>query len=122
MIPKKIYLSKEELEGVLTGERMGSIDEPYDVMTEEYVNLKQVWHDASEEPLDKDKRILSYSEDFDYFIMAFPNHLMIDVFHISKERKYNFNGEFFDWSKIVAYFILTKWAYISDLLPKGGEQ
>ena len=48
MLPKKIYLTEQELQDTITCERMVSIDEPYRDMTEEYTNLNQVWHDANE--------------------------------------------------------------------------
>lgn len=38
----------------------------------------------------------------------------------------NFIAEFFDgsvtWRNIVLYYKATMWAYISDLLPKGGKK
>ena len=48
MLPKKIYLTEQELQDTITCERMVSIDEPYRDMTEEYTNLNQVWTDANE--------------------------------------------------------------------------
>lgn len=27
-----------------------------------------------------------------------------------------------EWAKFVAYNSITKWCYIEDLLPKGGEK
>ena len=48
MLPKKIYLTEQELQDTITCERMVSIDEPYRDMTEEYTNLNQVWNDANE--------------------------------------------------------------------------
>ncbi len=42
------------------------------------------WHDASEEPQDKNERILSYSEYFDCFFLDFPNYLMIPIFFKSE--------------------------------------
>ena len=69
-----------------------------------------VWHDASEEPQYKNKRILSYSEYFDYFFVDFPSYLMIKD-----------GGQFKNWETVVLRNKISKWAYISDLLPKGGE-
>lgn len=43
----------------------------------EYIDLSQVWHDASEIPQNKNKCILAYSKYFDYFFLDFPNYLMI---------------------------------------------
>lgn len=70
-----------------------------------------VWHDASEEPQDKNRRILSYSEYFDCFFLDFPNYLMI------KDGGQNKN-----WETVVLRYKMSKWAYVSDLFPKGGEK
>ena len=40
-------------------------------------NLKSLWHDASEEPQYKNKRILAYSEYYDYPFAEFPNYLIV---------------------------------------------
>lgn len=67
------------------------------------IDLSQVWHDASEEPKLKAWCIVQIDENaFDTFIMA-----------IDK------NGSWAKWSRSVN---ITRWAYIKDLLPKGGEQ
>lgn len=69
----------------------------------EYTDLSQAWHDASEEPKLKAWCIVQIDENaFDTFIMA-----------IDK------NGSWVKWSRSVN---ITRWAYIEDLLPKGGEQ
>lgn len=74
-------------------------------------NLESLWHDASEEPQYKNKRILSYSEHFDYFFTEFPNYLMVKD-----------GGQNKDWETAVLRNKISKWAYESDLLPKGGEK
>ena len=60
-----------------------------------------VWHDASEEP--------KINEDV----------VLYDCCG-------NFIAEFFDgsvtWRNIVLYYISTLWAYVADVLPKGGEK
>lgn len=70
-------------------------------------NLASLWHDASEEPQDKDKRILTYSKLFDYFSMDFPNYLMV-----------KYGGQFKDWETVVLRNKISKWAYLKDLKPK----
>lgn len=70
-----------------------------------------VWHDASEEPQDKNRRILCYSEYFDCFFLDFPNYLMIKDGGVNK-----------DWETVVLRNKISKWAYVSDLFPKGGEE
>ena len=74
-------------------------------------NLERLWHDASEEPQYKNKRILAYSEYFDRFFVDFPSYLMIKD-----------GGQFKNWETVVLRNKISKWAYISDLSPKGGEQ
>lgn len=74
-------------------------------------NLDSLWHDASEEPQDKNERILSYSEYFNCFFLDFPNYLMI------KDGGQNKN-----WETVVLRYKMSKWAYVSDLFPKGGEE
>lgn len=70
-----------------------------------------VWHDASEEPQDKNERILSYSEYFDCFFLDFPNYLIIKD-----------GGQKKNWETVVLRYKMSKWAYVSDLLPKGGAR
>lgn len=71
-------------------------------------NPINVWHNVSEEPTIEQTHILTTNEKD-----------IIEVFPLHEGRKYNLNGNLTDWSRIVVYFNLTKWAYISDLLPKG---
>lgn len=101
MTPKKIYLSKEELQDITTCERMVSINEPFDVMTEEYVNLKHVWHDVHEEP-ERPFAILCAGINDDYWIAE------SDVVE----------EHFVDWGSFADFMGLLMWANISDLLPK----
>ena len=70
-----------------------------------------VWHDTNEEPQYKNKRILGYSEYFDYFFVDLPSYLMI-----------LYGGQNDDWETVVLRKKISKWAYISDLFPKGGER
>ena len=73
-------------------------------------NPVNVWHDVSEEPQYKNKRILGYSEYFDYFFVDLPSYLMI-----------LYGGQTNDWETVVLRKKISKWVYISDLLPKGGD-
>ena len=74
-------------------------------------NLEILWHDASEEPQYKNKRIIAHSEYFDYFSVDFPSYLML-----------SYGGKNDDWETVVLREKISKWAYISDLLPKGGKK
>ena len=73
------------------------------------VDLSKVWHDASEEPTTESTRILATDEKG-----------FIDVFSLEK-GKFKIPNGCIPWSSIVVCFNLTKWAYVSDLLPKGGK-
>lgn len=74
------------------------------------VDLSKIWHDASEEPTTESTRVLATDEKG-----------FIDVFSLEK-GKFKIPNGCIPWSSIVVCFNLTKWAYVSDLLPKGGEK
>ena len=61
--------------------------------------IANVWHDASEKPRTKEWLLVQFDED-DYDTM----YLYIDT-----------------WCNWCKEFNAIRWAYISDLLPKGGE-
>ena len=62
---------------------------------------KNVWHDASEEPK------------CDEYLLGEDN----DGFSI-----YMWRSQEDSWNLFVGITTLCRWAYISDLLPKGGEK
>ena len=103
MIPKRIYLRKAEFDDLFTSERMVACYEPYSDINVEFTNLSAIWHSASEEP-ELDQWFLAQIGDnaFDTFVMAMDN-----------------NKEWRNWCKGIN---IKRWAYISDLLPKGGEK
>ena len=69
-----------------------------------------VWHDASEEPLLEDKEIIFLNEqDIAYISVRFSG-------------TFTFMLEELTWEKFVELLRISKWAYIKDLMPKGGEQ
>ena len=73
-------------------------------------NLGRLWHDASEEPLLEEKEIISISE-YGYA-------------HISERfgATFSYNLEDYYWGEFVNLLKIKKWAYISDLSPKGGKR
>lgn len=73
-------------------------------------NFKNIWHDAKEEPQNKNKCILAYSEYFDYFFLDFPNYLMIKD-----------GGQNKDWETVIFRSKISKWLYLEDLLLKEDE-
>ena len=73
-------------------------------------NLESLWHDPSEEPLLEEKEIISISE-YGYA-------------HITERFGCTFlyNLEDYYWEEFVNSLKIKKWAYISDLSPKGGKR
>lgn len=70
---------------------------------DEHLNLKSLWHDPSEEPKLDQWFLAQIGDDaFDTFIMA-----------MDKNEKWR------NWCKGIN---IKRWAYINDLLPKGGEK
>ena len=64
---------------------------------------KNVWHDASEEPQGNNWHILCQNEMDGYCL---------------ESRVFMLNDP---WKEFVEEEMIVKWAYINDLLPKGGE-
>lgn len=100
MIPKKIYLNYvDDNDTYKTWS-----EEPVSVCdckmkNREYTDLSQVWHPIKEEP-------------------------KIDEDVVLYDSYGNFVTKFYDcyvtWDNIVAFHKVTMWAYIGDLIPKGG--
>lgn len=69
---------------------------------EKHPNLERLWHNAGEEPELNKWFIAQIGDDaFDTFVMAM-----------------NRNQDWRNWGRGLN---IKKWAYIGDLLPKGGE-
>ena len=69
--------------------------------TQDVVNLNDVWHDASEVP-QENEYVLIQDEENDY-----------DVVMMQSAD---------EWNTWCGTCKIIRWAYISDLLPKGGEK
>lgn len=104
MIPKKIhvltrYVESLDAETQLT--RALICINPHEKSTE-YTDLSQVWHEAKEEP-EKGKLMIGIDKDG------------VSV--------YTWVGQdICGWLSFAEYNVLIIWAYVDDLLPKGGEQ
>ena len=85
---KKIYLN--------------NVDE---MQNREYIDLSQVWHDASEEPQGEYEIICQ-----DEFRHVWLTDYREDINHYK-------NG----WKECAECECIVRWAYIDDLLPKGGK-
>ena len=108
MIPKKIYLRKEELDDLFTSERMVSCDEPYRDINVEFTNLSEVWHNASEIPQENHKNIIyqtNYHSMYNVHIAFIPTCL----------RSCKITSR--NWDEFVKEVNMRRWAYINALLP-----
>ena len=96
MLPKKIYLNYVDEDDE---EKTWCVDPVYvedcEMQNREYTDLSQVWHDASEIP-QHDALILFQSIYGDILLIRF------------QDRQSSMTS-------------IHRWAYIDDLLPKGGE-
>lgn len=75
------------------------------------VDLSKIWHDALEAPTTEPTRIIATDEKG-----------FIGVFPLEKGREFRTQNGCIPWLRVVFCLELTKWAYYSDLLPKGGEK
>ena len=96
MIPKKVYLRAKELEEHIMCERMVSCNAAIGSCNVEYTNLSQLCHDASDIPND-DSLIIYESVYGDILLKRFTN-------------------------RASAMANVLRWAYVNDLLPKGGKE
>ena len=69
------------------------------------VDLSKVWHDASEEPEYNCKQILYQEKYGTYRIIVKHDMVLLGI----------------SWEDFLAAHSMSKWAYVDDLLPKGGE-
>lgn len=66
---------------------------------------KNVWHSADEEPAVKDWKIIYEKKGGYYWVTS----------------RYSVSVFYGNWQKFTEVNALTRWAYISELLPEGGE-
>lgn len=102
MLPKKIYLNYVDEDDEY---KTWSEDPVYvhcDMQNREYTDLSQVWHNSKEEP-EKGKLMIGVDED------GVSIYKWVGQDECGWLSFYKFNG-------------LIRWAYIEDLLPKGGEK
>lgn len=76
---------------------------------DKHPNLEKLWHDVSEEPLLEDKEIIFLNEQ--------------DIAYISERfgGTFTYMLEELSWERFVELLRISKWAYVADILPKGGE-
>lgn len=73
---------------------------------QDVVNLNDLWHDVIEEPKDRSNILVRYT----YLGCAELKSHRINYNHLSS------------WSEFVDFNEVEEWAYVSDLLPKGGKK
>lgn len=69
---------------------------------------KALWHDVSEMPEEGEQILYTATEGGE----------IVDVMKVTTIALYDFTP----WDKVVSNYGITKWCYIEDLLPKGGEK
>ena len=101
MLPKKIYLNYVDEDDE---EKTWCVDPVYvedcEMQNREYTDLSQVWHNSKEEP-EKGKLMIGIDEDG------------ISIYKWADQDN--------DWLSFAEWYSLIRWAYIDDLLPKGGK-
>lgn len=110
MVPKKIYLNYVEEEDFDNGaEITWCVDPVYvedcEMQNREYTDLSKVWHPAEEEP-QVGKQVIGIDYDGEAGCGVFDYRSMYGIFI--------YGDLILDWDSVV------RWAYIDDLLPKGG--
>lgn len=112
MIPKKIYLRNAELEDNYMCERMVSCDAAIGSCNVEYTDLSQVWHDASEIP-DRNHQNIIYQQKYCSMFNIYITYLPTCVRSCKITQT--------SWEEFIKENNVNRWAYVNDLLPKGGE-
>lgn len=109
MIPKKIYLNyvNEEDDEKTWSEEPVSVND-CEMLNREYTDLSQVWHNATEEPMDRKRTIVLYGTN------------PVGVTSCNYEDILLTLGE--TWPAYVILSNISLWAYLDELLPKGGEK
>ena len=67
---------------------------------------KALWHDASVKPEEGEQILYTDTEGGE----------IVDV-NVTTTDLY----DFMPWNEVVRFFNISKWCYIDDLLPKGGD-
>lgn len=73
---------------------------------QDVINLNDIWHPVTKQPIGKDWKILCEDKSDCYWV----------------ESKCSLSPFYSNWQKYAEDVELNRWAYISDLLPKGGKK
>ena len=101
MLPKKIYLNYVDENDECKTWSEYPVYVHCDIHNREYTDLSQVWHNSKEEP-EKGRSIISIGS------TGVSAYKWVDEWRC-------------DWSDFAEWSELFRWAYVYDLLPKGGE-
>lgn len=122
MIPKKLYVRKLDIDifdEEVNATRAWVANRP-NTGRMEYTDLSQVWHPAEEEP-ESGRKVVVINEKGILFSGVYRAYDANG--YVPKYPGVYWNGggclngaRLLDWQEAV------KWAYIEDLLPKGGEE
>ena len=108
MIPKKIYLNYVHEDDE---EKTWCVDPVYvedcEMQNREYTDLSQVWHEAKEEP-EEGTQVVAIDNDGWTVSGLFNPIAMV-------------KGVYIYGDLVVDWYSVVRWAYLKDLLPKGGE-
>lgn len=107
MLPKKIYLNGGDENAVTICSREPITRSYGNTHSREYTDLSQVWHPATEEPQGDEWHIAYLNE--------------VGEIRTLKQKSLTFYG-FPTLRSFAKGAGALCWAYISDLLPKGGKQ
>lgn len=102
MLPKKIYLNYVDENDENKTWCENPVFDDCGMQNREYTDLSQVWHPVEEEPTPY-KSLLTEDEKNVHIVHSWYN-------------------EGYGWKSFAKIFQIRRWAYIDDLLPKGGEQ
>lgn len=115
MTPKKIHILSRDLE-ILDADtpitRAWVSLNPHESRTE-YTDLSQVWHDVSNIP-SFDKGIVGLMDNGGIIVIG-----RLRIRSLSRMRDEN---KIRNWTMYTRFHEIVKWAYVDDLLPKGGKQ
>lgn len=102
-LPVKVWSGGAEKPYPISNVAAGTICAYIGVDDRNLVDLSKIWHDASEMPKEEEFILVQFDEDcYDTLVLC---DLTTDIFY-ARCKKY---GD-------------IRWAYVSDLLPKGGEK
>lgn len=108
MIPKKIYVPENSIKCLChyNNSALALVTNSQKIGSVEYTDLSQIWHNADENP-QVERQVLGIDYDGEAGSGVFEYRSVAGIFI--------YGDLILDWDSVV------RWAYIDDLLPKGGD-